>query len=46
MRDSMLPEFGGRNITEPNETYPVRPDVAVDLDELFFQKALFSLLSL
>lgn len=30
---SILLEFGGRNITEPNETRIVRPDIAVHLEE-------------
>lgn len=45
LRDSVLLEFGGRNITEPNETHLVRPDVAVGLDELVFPEALVSVLS-
>lgn len=33
---SVLLEFGGRNITEPNEEHEVRPDIAAHIAELVF----------
>lgn len=45
LRDSVLLEFGGRNIIEPNEIHVVRPDIAVGLAELLFPKAEVSVLS-
>ena len=32
--NSVLIEFGGRNITEPNEEHEVRPDIAEHVAEL------------
>lgn len=43
--DSVLLELGGRNITEPNETHEVRPDIAEHLPGLEFPVALVSVLS-
>lgn len=34
--NSVLVEFGGRNITEPNEEHDVRPDIAEQVPELAF----------
>ena len=34
--NSVLIEFGGRNITEPNEEHEVRPDIAEHVAELDF----------
>lgn len=45
LRDSVLLEFGGRNITEPNETHIVRPDVAAGIAELLFPEAEVSVLA-
>ena len=45
LRDSVLLEFGGRNIIEPNETHIVRPDVAVGITELLFPEAEVSVLA-
>lgn len=43
--DSVLLEFGGRNITEPNEIHEIRPDIAEHLPELEMPVALVSVLS-
>lgn len=43
--DSVLLEFGGRNITEPNETHEIRPDIAEYLSELEMPVATVSVLS-
>lgn len=43
--NSVLLEFGGRNITEPNETHEVRPDIAPELPELTFPHATVTVLS-
>lgn len=45
VKDAVLIEFGGRNITEPNETYEVRPDIAEYLPELEMPVASVSVLS-
>ncbi len=45
LRDSVLLEFGGRNITEPNEMHIVSPDIAPGLDGLMFPEASVSVLS-
>ncbi len=43
--NSVLVEFGGRNITEPNETHEIRPDIAGHLAELDFPVAQVRVLS-
>lgn len=43
--NSVLIEFGGRNITEPNEEHEVRPDIAEHLTELEFPCSTVSVLS-
>lgn len=43
--NSVLIEFGGRNITEPNEEHEVRPDIADHVAELDFPRSLVSVLS-
>jgi hypothetical protein len=43
--ESVLLEFGGRNITEPNESHEVRPDIAEYLPELDMPIATVSVLS-
>ncbi len=43
--NSVLVEFGGRNITEPSETYQIRPDIANTLTELAFPLAPARVLS-
>lgn len=43
--NSVLVEFGGRNVTEPNEDHDVRPDIAGHLAELDFPVAQVSVLS-
>ncbi len=45
LRDSVLLEFGGRNIIEPNEVHIVSPDIALGLDGLVFPEATVSVLS-
>lgn len=45
LRDSVLLEFGGRNIIEPNEVHVVTPDVAESFEELSFPIAKVSVLS-
>ena len=45
MGNSVLIEFGGRNITEPNEEHEVRPDVAEYVAELDFPRSNVSVLS-
>lgn len=45
LRDSVLLEFGGRNIIEPNEVHIVSPDIALGLDGLVFPEASVSVLS-
>lgn len=42
---SVLVEFGGRNITEPNEDHEIRPDIAGHLAELDFPVAQVRVLS-
>lgn len=42
---SVLIEFGGRNITEPNEEHEVRPDIAEYVAELDFPRSTVSVLS-
>lgn len=43
--NSVLIEFGGRNITEPNEGHEVRPDIAEHVAELEFPRSTVSVLS-
>lgn len=43
--NSVLIEFGGRNITEPNEEHEVRPDIAEYVAELDFPHSTVSVLS-
>ena len=43
--NSVLIEFGGRNITEPNEMHEVRPDIAAHVAELAFPVAQVRVLS-
>ena len=43
--NSVLVEFGGRNITEPSDTYQIRPDIANLLTELAFPLAAARVLS-
>ncbi len=43
--NSVLIEFGGRNITEPNEEHEVRPDIAEHVAELDFPRSTVSVLS-
>lgn len=45
LRDSVLLEFGGRNIIEPNETHLIRPDIAAGLAGLLFPAAEVSVLA-
>lgn len=43
--NSVLIEFGGRNITEPNEEHEVQPDIAEHVAELDFPRSTVSVLS-
>lgn len=43
--NSILIEFGGRNITEPSEAHVVRPDIAEHVDELVFPEVTVDVLS-
>lgn len=43
--NSVLIEFGGRNITEPNEEHEVRPDIAEHVAELDFPRSTVRVLS-
>lgn len=43
--NSVLIEFGGRNITEPNENHEVLPDIAEHVPALEFPRAMVSVLS-
>ncbi len=43
--NSVLIEFGGRNITEPNEEHEVRPDIAEHVTALDFPRSKVSVLS-
>jgi hypothetical protein len=43
--NSVLIEFGGRNITEPNELHVVRPDIAQHVPTLEFPNSKVSVLS-
>lgn len=43
--NSVLIEFGGRNITEPNEEHEVRSDIADHIAELEFPRSTVSVLS-
>ena len=43
--NSVLIEFGGRNITEPNEEHVVRPDIAEHVPALDFPNSRVSVLS-
>lgn len=45
MANSVLIEFGGRNITEPNEEHEVSPDIAEFVPELVFPHSRVSVLS-
>lgn len=45
MANSVLIEFGGRNITEPNEEHEVSPDIAEFVPELVFPRSRVSVLS-
>lgn len=45
MGNSVLIEFGGRNITEPNEEHEVRPDIAEHVASLEFPRSMVSVLS-
>lgn len=45
LRDSVLLEFGGRNIIEPNEVHVISPDVMAGLEGLIFPEAKVSVLS-
>lgn len=45
MGNSVLIEFGGSNITEPNEEHEVRPDIAEHVAELDFPRSTVSVLS-
>lgn len=46
MGNSILIEFGGRNITEPNEEHEVEPDIAAHVANLDFPRSQVSVLSL
>jgi hypothetical protein len=43
--NSVLIEFGGRNITEPNEEHGVQPDIAEHIPDLDFPRATVNVLS-
>ncbi len=43
--NSVLVEFGGRNITEPNEEHEVQPDIAKHIAALDFPRAQVNVLS-
>lgn len=43
--NSVLIEFGGRNITKPNEEHEVQPDIAEHVAELEFPRSTVSVLS-
>lgn len=43
--NSVLIEFGGRNITEPNEEHEVQPDIAEHVADLDFPRSQVSVLS-
>ncbi len=43
--NSVLIEFGGRNITEPNEEYEVQPDIAKHITALDFPRSQVKVLS-
>ncbi len=43
--NSVLVEFGGRNITEPNEEHEVQPDIAKHIAALEFPRAQVNVLS-
>lgn len=45
MGNSVLIEFGGRNITEPNEEHEVRPDIAEHVADLEFSRSTVTVLS-
>lgn len=45
MGNSVLIEFGGRNITEPNDEHEVRPDIAEHVAGLEFPRSTVSVLS-
>lgn len=43
--NSVLVEFGGRNITEPNEQHEIKPDIADHVADLEFPRSLVSVLA-
>ncbi|MHB1090601.1 MAG: nucleotidyl transferase AbiEii/AbiGii toxin family protein [Ilumatobacteraceae bacterium] len=43
--NSVLVEFGGRNITEPNEDHEIRPDISEHITELDFPTSRVTVLS-
>jgi hypothetical protein len=43
---SVLVEFGGRNITEPNEAHKITPYLSADLPEYIFPEAIVTVLAL
>jgi hypothetical protein len=43
--NSILIEFGGRNITEPNEAHQVQPDIAKHVAEIDFPRSTVNVLS-
>lgn len=45
VRQSVLIEFGGRNITEPSESHQVQPDIAPHLEALDFPEPVVNVLS-
>ncbi|MGH9401820.1 MAG: nucleotidyl transferase AbiEii/AbiGii toxin family protein [Terriglobia bacterium] len=44
-RENVLLEFGGRNVTEPNEEHSIRPYIAEEIKELKFPSARVRVLS-
>ena len=42
MGNCVLIEFGGRNITEPNEEHEVRPDIAERLSRHWYDLAMLA----
>lgn len=45
LANSVLIEFGGRNITEPNEDHEISPDIAEFIPDLVFPSSTVSVLS-
>lgn len=43
--NSVLIEFGGRNVTEPSEEHEVKPEIADELRDLAFPQAIVTVLS-